>query len=126
MAQGWTLAAPFCVDGSTATGLHDVRAFSPPGAPAQALEQHNDTLASFMRAQGLVMQPRWCGNGSLVPAAWATSPIDPLWGPQWMADTVEEAVAGLLNATALAPAQLATKARRFCRGRVCCRPHGAS
>ncbi len=58
------------------------------------------------------MAPRWCGNGSLVPAEIAESPIDAFYGPFYTAETLSEAAAALRNATALAAAQQATQVRQ--------------
>ncbi len=66
---------------------------------------------SFMRARGMLMEQRWCANGTLVPAELADSPIDPWWGPVYKADSAQEAVARLADATALAAAHHAAQVR---------------
>ncbi len=76
-----------------------------------------DPLLRYMRANGLLMAPRWCNNGTLVPDATANAVIDPVWGPVWMADTQDQAVAYLANATALAPVQQAARVRLRVAGR---------
>ncbi len=70
-----------------------------------------DPLLQFMRREGTLMAPRWCHNGSLVPDSMADEAIGTWYGPLFMAETAQEAVAGLLNATALAPVQQAKRVR---------------
>ncbi len=71
----------------------------------QSVAKPNDPLLDFMRQEGLLMVPRWCGNGSLVPAEIAGRVVDAVWAPLFMADTPEGVAAGLVGAAALAPAQ---------------------
>ncbi len=60
-----------------------------------------------MRREGTLMEQRWCDNGTLVPAAQANSPIDPIWGPLWMVETLQDLLVALANATEFAASQLA-------------------
>ncbi len=83
------------------------------GQRAQSLYADEDPLLGQMRREGTLMPHRWCNNGSLVPAELSASPIDPIWGPMWMADDEEEALEGLVNGTALATAQLAAQASNW-------------
>ncbi len=64
-----------------------------------------------MRREGMLMEQRWCDNGTLVPAAQANSPIDPIWGPLWMVETLQDLVVALANATDFAPQQQAEGVR---------------
>ncbi len=73
------------------------------------MSKPNDALMAFMRAQGLHMQSRWCHNGTLVPRSIADAKIDLLWNPLFMVDTEQEALEGLVNATALAAPQHAAQ-----------------
>ncbi len=63
-----------------------------------------------LREQGLLLPQRWC-NGTRVAPEIADSPVNLQWGPLYMVETAARARAGLVNATALAPLQLAAKVR---------------
>ncbi len=81
---------------------------------SQSVTKEHDPLMDFMRKEGLLMAPRWCGNGSLVASEVAAVDIDP-WGPLWACDLEGEVVRALVNATASAPTQHARKVR----GQLC-------
>ncbi len=74
---------------------------------AQALDHPDDPVLAFMRAQGTLMAPRWCNNGTLLPQRRAEAVIDELWGPVWMVDTEAQALRALVDVARLAPVQQA-------------------
>ncbi len=75
----------------------------------QSIDKPGDPLMDFMRREGLLMAPRFCNNGSLLPADMANSPIDLAAGPLFLANSTDEVLRGLANATALAPLQEAAQ-----------------
>ncbi len=82
----------------------------------RSLDTPGDPVLAFARQEGLLMEQRWCGNGSLVDPARANSPVSNEWGPLWTATTREAAVQGLGNAVRAAPAQMAAKVRAVSAG----------
>ncbi len=90
-----------------------------PCTKPQSLEAPDDPVLSFMRDRGLVAPLRFCGNRSLVPDAWSRERLDLWWGPLWMSDRAEDVAAGLVNVTALAPAQHAAQVGLEGRSHTC-------
>ncbi len=82
----------------------------------QSVRKKNDPLLDSMRAQGLLMAPRWC-NGTLQSAELAERLMDPTWSPLWTCTLESEVAAALVNATALAPLQV--QHERKVRARPC-------
>ncbi len=76
----------------------------------QSVDAPGDPLVAFMRARGMMMDFRFCNNGSVMPPEWISERINPDM-PLWTVGALNETAASLANATAMARAHQAQKVR---------------
>ncbi len=75
----------------------------------QSVDAPGDPLMAFMRARGMLMEARFCNNGSVF-ATWEMLGANPDT-PMWLVGSVEGLGPTLVNASALALMNAAAKVR---------------
>ncbi len=78
--------------------------------PLQSVDAPGDPLLAFMRARGMMMDFRFCNNGSVMPPEWQHDRVYPDM-PLWTVGGVGETGPALANATAMARTNHAEKVR---------------